>query len=463
MILVFTHKVSNSLHYVLKEIFVNQFNLNFEITQDKIHYSQASADIKIHYTEENILDFEGHWVPNSNFLFTENFQNIDIENDLPTGIIQFPKNKTIDNAYESICKILSIHNDLKTESENFSNRRVYFPIDSPLGFDLFAHVFAFIANVEESVARSKTKDIDKNGRFNAKNLNFVKQNMHLLPMADLAVERLREFIGLCPSKENNFCIIPTADIDQCFQFKGKSLKKFVGGGIKHPSTLWDRFEYLFTSKDHFAPSNALFKFLEKHEKARIFWLCNLKETEKNKQISRENKDLKLEIEQSKHHAHIGLHPSYQDLDQQKIYQEEKEWLEKTANTNIAHSRQHYVHFELPETYIELEAIGITDDWSMGFANTIGFRNGSTLPVKWFNIFDQKEHHFTIHSFSIMDVTCKNYLKLNLFYSIQLGESLKQIIQETNGQFTFIIHNESLSEKEGWKGWRKTFHSWASNI
>jgi hypothetical protein len=63
----------------------------------------------------------------------------------------------------------------------------------------------------------------------------------------------------------------------------------------------------------------------------------------------------------------------------------------------------------------------------------------------------------------MDVTCKNYLKLNSFYSIQLGEALKQIIQETNGQFTFIIHNESLSEKEGWKGWRKTFNSWASNI
>lgn len=463
MILVFTQKVSNCLHYVLKEIFVNRFHQQFEITQDQNHYLQASSDIKIYYTEYQISDFEGHWVPNSNFLFTENFQNLNIKKDLPTGIIQFPKNKTIDKTYDNICNILSIQNDLTTESESFSKRRVYFPIDSHLGFDIFAHVFALIANVEECLLRSETMDSDKNGRFDTKNLNFVKQNMHLLPMADLAIERLREFIGLSPSKENNFCIIPTADIDQCFQFKGKSLKKFVGGGIKHPVTLWDRFEYLFTRKDHFAPSNDLFKYLEIQEKSRLFWLCNLKETEKNKQISRENTDLTLEIEQSKYHAHIGLHPSYQNFDQQKIYQEEKDWLEKTAKTNITHSRQHYLHFELPKTYIELESIGITDDWSMGFANTVGYRNGSSLPVTWFNIFDQKERNFTIHSFSIMDVTCKNYLKLNSFYSLQLGTLFKQIIQEINGQFTFIIHNESFSEKDGWRGWKKTFNSWASNI
>ena len=55
------------------------------------------------------------------------------------------------------------------------------------------------------------------------------------------------------------------------------------------------------------------------------------------------------------------------------------------------------------------------------------------------------------------------LKLNLFDSINLGNSLKQIIQQINGQYTFIIHNESYSEKDGWKGWRTTFNSWASTI
>jgi len=31
-----------------------------------------------------------------------------------------------------------------------------------------------------------------------------------------------------------------------------------------------------------------------------------------------------------------------------------------------------------------------------------------------------------------------------------------------GNFTFIAHNESLSESAGWKGWTNVFDSWATN-
>lgn len=463
MILVFTNKVSNSLHYILKEIIVNQLHQSFEITQNKSHYLQASADIKIYYTENQIPDFEGYWVPNSNFLFTENFISINPKNDLPIGIIQFPKNSIIDSALDNICKILSINNELKNKTTEFSNRYVYFPISSPLGFDVFAHVFALIANVEESLIQFQKKHWDKHGRFETNQLNLVQNNMHLLPMADLAIQRLEQYLGLCPSKEKKFCVIPTADIDQCFQFKGKSLKKFIGGGIKHPSTLPNRIEYMFTRNDHFSPSKSLATFLAKNPKSQIFWLVNSTETDKNKQIPRENADFQSEIKNSKSYANLGIHPSYQNSKNHKIYQEEKNWLEHVTNENIENSRQHYLHFELPQTYLDLESMGIKHDWSMGFSNTVGFRNGSSIPVKWFNIFDNKEHELSIHSFSIMDVTCKNYLKLNLFDSIILGNSLKQIIQQINGQYTFIIHNESYSEKDGWKGWRTTFNSWASTI
>lgn len=461
MILVFTNKVSNSLRYILKEIIVNQLHQSFEITHNKSHYLQASADIKIYYTENQIPDFEGYWVPSSNFLFTENFTSIDPKNDLPIGIIQFPKNSIIDSALDNICKILSINNGLKNKTTEFSNRYVYFPISSPLGFDVFAHVFALIANVEESLIQFQKKHWDKHGRFETNQLNLVQNNMHLLPMADLAIQRLEQYLGLSPSKEKKFCVIPTADIDQCFQFKGKSLKKFIGGGIKHPSTIFDRIEYIFTGNDHFSPSKTVSSFLANNPKSQIFWLVNSKETDKNKQIPRENADFQREIERSKSCANLGIHPSYQNSNGNKIYQEEKNWLEHITNVNIEHSRQHYLHFELPKTYLDLESMGIKHDWSMGFSNTVGFRNGSSNPVKWFNIFDNKEHELSIHTFSIMDVTCKNYLKLNLFDSIILGNSLKQIIQQINGHYTFIIHNESFSEKDGWKGWRNTFNSWAS--
>ncbi len=463
MILVFTHKVSNSLHYVLKEIFVNQWNLNFEITQDKNHYLQASANIKIHYTEENIFDFEGHWIPNSNFLFTPDFSQINTQNDMPIGIISYPKNEIIDNAYQKICEILTIENDLKMGSEEFSFRKVYFPMPSTIGFDVFAHAFALMANVEEVLMQYTGGQKDKHGRFDTKQLKFVQQNMHLLPMADIAINRLQEYLNIKVERNNTFQIVPTADIDQCFQFQGKSIVKFIGGGFKHPSTLKDRIKYVFNKQDKFAPSKTLSTILGNHANSKIFWLCNAKETNKNKQISRENSNLHHEINESKTYANLGIHPSYQNELCYEIYKEELNWLENIAQLKIENSRQHYLHFKLPQTYTDLESLGIKHDWSMGFSQTIGFRNGSTIPRKWFNILDNSEHSLTIHSFSLMDVTCKNYLKLNSLHTNILSNSIKQIVKSINGNFCFVIHNESLSETDGWEGWRETFNTWASNI
>lgn len=462
MILVFTHKVSNSLHYVLKEIFVNQCQTNFEITQSENHYLQSSAPIKIYYTEKKINDFEGHWVPNSNFLNTEDFNQINLLTDLPIGLVKFPKSQNVDNAYQNICNILHIQNELTGDSEH-SLRKVYFPIESEIGFDVFAHVFSLIANIEETITPHNSENTDSQGRFDASKLQFVQNNMHLLPMADIAIQRLIQFTGIRPSKEKKFEIIPTADVDQCFQFQGKGILKFIGGGLLHPSTLTNRIRYIFKREDQFIPSITLKEILGRNKHSRIFWLCNQKQNSKNKQISRENKDLQNEIKESVHYSQLGYHPSFQNNDLEIQYREEKEWLEKISGMSIYHSRQHFLNFKLPETYSILEKIGITDEWSMGFSHSIGFRNGTTNPVKWFNVLQQKETNISVHSFSIMDVTCKNYLKLNSFSAIQLAISIKQIIQELNGNFCFILHNESMSETEGWKNWKNTFTTWASSI
>ncbi len=462
MILVFTHKVSNSLYYVLKEIFVNQCQVNFEITQSQSHYLQSSSPIKIYYTENEMIDFEGHWVPNSNFLFTEDFSKINLKTELPIGLIQFPKSEIMDNAYQNICNILNIDNELKINTTH-SLRKVYFPLESKLGFDVFAHVFALIANVEETLAEKTAKNTDLHGRFDASKLTFVQEKMHLLPMADIAIQHLFNYIGLCPSKEKNFSIIPTADVDQCFQFKGKGFITFFGGAIFHPSTLADRMKFILKREDQFKPSITLKSILGGNKNSRIFWLCNEKTTSKNKQISRGNTSFHLEITESQQYAQVGYHPSFQHENLEITYREEKQWLEQTLGMKICSSRQHFLNFKLPQTYTVLENIGITDDWSMGFAHCIGFRNGSSKPVKWFNVLEQKETDITVHSFSIMDVTCKNYLKLNSFSANSLATSIKQIIEEINGNFCFIIHNESMSESDGWKGWTNTFKSWASNI
>lgn len=464
MILVFTHKVSNSLHYVMDHIFSKQWGETYEITQDENHYKNSHANFKIHYTNVDLIGIEGHWVPNSNFLFFDNSGAINPKKDMPIGIVKFQKNKTIDDNLNQIFELLSIDNQsINLKNNSFSERKVYFPIESKIGFDVFAHVFALIANVEEVILSQETHATDEYGRFETSQLKYVQENMHLLPMADIAIQHLQDYLKIKPKNLKQFQIIPTVDVDQCFQFQGKSAKRFWGGFVAHPKTAWNRIQFLMTKNDKFKPSITLKSLLSQNRNSRTFWLCNSKTSSKNKQISRENTDFQHEITLSKTYSKVGLHPSFQNENQSTIFNDEKEWLEKTTGETMVHSRQHYLHFSLPKTYETLEKIGIKNDWSMGFSNTIGFRNGTTFPVQWYNILENKTTNMTTHSFSMMDVTCKNYLKLKSFSAIQLSHSIKQIIYQSKGNFCFIVHNESLSETEGWQGWKKTFEKWESTI
>jgi hypothetical protein len=52
------------------------------------------------------------------------------------------------------------------------------------------------------------------------------------------------------------------------------------------------------------------------------------------------------------------------------------------------------------------------------------------------------------------------MKLDPEQAIAVGASLKNSIRLFGGTFCFIIHNESLSESQGWNGWTSVFKSWA---
>jgi hypothetical protein len=147
----------------------------------------------------------------------------------------------------------------------------------------------------------------------------------------------------------------------------------------------------------------------------------------------------------------------------EIYSEEKNWLSQISQQTIIHSRQHYIHLPLPKTYQILSKMKIEQDWSMGFNDNVGYRSGSSIPYFWFDIYENEKTNLIVNPFSIMDVSCKNYLKINGFQANQLGNLFKQTIQYYKGNFCFIFHNESVSETDGWEGWKNTITSWASHI
>jgi hypothetical protein len=463
MILVFTHKVSHALQYVLEEIFSNHFHVKFEITNNLEYYQSTQNVLKLKYTPLNNSELDGLWIPNSEFL-NKNFQEInDINSFSKIDWIPMKKDEIFDSTFMEMLKLINLENNNFKIHDQYSLRPVYFSFKSEMGFDVFSHVFLLLSNLEEIILSKESKNLDKFNRIQSHQLSFVKNQMHLLPMVEIAIDRLKDFLKIEFIEKREFKIIPTADIDQCFRFKGKPIYQILGGAVKNPKSLVPRILSLFSKTDSFTPSETVQSILYKNSNSKIFWLCNKKQTRLNKQAKRNNKEFQNEIAQSLNYSKIGIHPSYQISKEIEIHGEEKNWLENISEQKIVHSRQHYIHLKLPETYQNLEKINIENDWSMGFNDNIGYRSGTSISYFWFDIYGNKKTNLLIHPFVIMDVSCKNYLKINSFQANYLSNLLKQQIQYLSGNFCFIFHNESVSETDGWEGWKNTIETWASNI
>ena len=463
MILVFTHKVSHALQYVLEEIFSRHFHVKFEITNNQEHYQSATNTLKIKYTPLNDSELEGLWIPNSEFL-NRNLNEInDVNLFSKINWIPMKKVEIIDSTFIELLNLLNLSNENFKLYENYSLRPVYFPMKSEMGFDVFSHVFVLLSNIEEIILSKDSENLDKYKRIKSNKLSFVKNQMHLLPMVEIAIERLKDFLKLEDIEKREFQIIPTADIDQCFRFKGKPIYQILGGAIKNPKTIVPRILSLFSKTDSFTPSETVQTILSQNPNSKIFWLCNRKQSKLNKQAKRSNVEFQNEILQSVHYSEIGIHPSYQLNKEIEIYNEEKNWLANISQHKISNSRQHYIHLTLPKTYQILEKVNIQNDWSMGFNDNIGYRTGTSLPYYWFDISTNEKTNLIINPFVAMDVSFKNYLKTSSFQANQLGNLFKQSIKQYKGNFCFIFHNESASETDGWEGWKNTIISWASPI
>ena len=56
----------------------------------------------------------------------------------------------------------------------------------------------------------------------------------------------------------------------------------------------------------------------------------------------------------------------------------------------------------------------------------------------------------------MDVTMRDYLRLNGEQSLEIIGNLIRTVKSVNGEFISLWHNESLEQTGRWLGWRRIF-------
>jgi peptidoglycan/xylan/chitin deacetylase (PgdA/CDA1 family) len=142
---------------------------------------------------------------------------------------------------------------------------------------------------------------------------------------------------------------------------------------------------------------------------------------------------------------IGLHKSLRD----SSLSEEMKLLDK----NIRGQRYHFLKFNLPKAWEELEAARLKLDSSLGFSEDFGFRNSYGLPFMPFNIKEQ-------HVYNLIEVPM-NVMDGNFFYQNKtVVQAEKELIDwldrnKENVIFTLNFHN-NFFDNMLYKGYDKLY-------
>lgn len=339
----------------------------------------------------------------------------------------------------------------------------FFKSDDDLGFDVFAAAFYLLSRYEEYLPHEK----DLYGRYAHTNSLAYQQNFLHLPLVNVWIEQLKQcLLQRFPTLRFHpqpFSFTPTYDIDIAFNYKGKGLLRNIKGlfadafRLDFAAIVKRKFVLFFGAKDPADVYDALHQLHETHQQKPIyFFLVADKQSGYDKNISIHSKQLQRLIKKTAREATVGLHPSWKSGDDVSLLKEEKSFLQSIIHQPVTKTRQHYIRMQLPETYRQLIATGIQDDYSMGYGSINGFRASYCLPFRWFDLSNNQITKLTVHPFCFMDANA------NFEQHLSPEAAAKELVQyyyavkSVNGNLITVFHNHFLADTKQWKPWKNFY-------
>ena len=429
MIYIYSHTITSRLEYTLEVVFKAILQIDYKIV-DKETFKESIEFPRINYSNEKLED--AIWMQPHSLLF---------ETEIKPQDIAVTHKKKIPYFF------------LTNEIADFK-------------FDILASSFYMLSRYEEYLPFFE----DEHGRFTAHESLAYKANFLQKPVVHLWAKQLRDIIlkqkpnFLFPTRI--FTQLNTLDIDIAYSFKGKSLKRQLGGFVKSIFTfnfldLRNRISYFFGEKDPYDTYALIKKIQESSNADTLFFFQVGKQGVYDKNLSI-NKVMRKLITEVSNYAEIGIHPSYQSNSQLDIVSEEKKSLDLVLGKLVTKSRQHYLKMTFPTTYENLISIGIMEDYTLGFPDEIGFRAGMAIPFPFFNLETDERRPLTLVPFQIMEGTLIDYMKATPKEALLQIDDMKKIVQDCNGQLVTIFHNSSLTDKNEFKGWLDIYKTLLNN-
>lgn len=423
MLLIYTPHITNRVRYIFKYILLDIIGLDeIKFTDNKEEFLKYT-DYKINYSLQ----------PFSDELFFAAKQLL-----FETGIKSFEV-----NVFE------------------WNNHKAFFPVgkNSFLPFDIFAASFYLITRYEEYLPTI----YDKHDRFDAHESLAYKNNFLKLPLVNLWASLLKNILAerypTLKFKQNKYNYISTIDIDNAFAYREKGITRILGGYVRSLTQL--NFKeiakrtkvYLKKLKDPYDTYDYIRYLEKKYNPKTIYFFLVADYGVNDKNVPIQSKVFRTLIKSIADTSAVGVHPSYGSNKSPEILAIEISRIEKAVNRHITKSRQHFLKLQFPTTYRILQDIDITDDYTMGYANEVGFRASTCTPFNFYDLDLELETKLKIHPFQVMDATLNLYMKLSPEEVMPIIKPMIDEVKKVNGTFVSLWHNETLCDEKQWMGWK----------
>jgi peptidoglycan/xylan/chitin deacetylase (PgdA/CDA1 family) len=350
-----------------------------------------------------------------------------------------------------------------------------------LGLDVFGSAFFMMSRYEEMVL----SDADLYDRFPALSSFAYKSQLLTRPIIDEYVEILWAAIKqVWPSmarKTERGQVMVSCDVDrpfdpsiQNYSYLLKSSVKdiFVNNRVK---SSYRKVENYFRSKkddyslDNYYTFDWYMDMCERYDhKTTFYFISNGSgKTYDGWYRLRDNRIQRLIKKVGSRGHEIGMHGSYYSYLDSELLKIERDELCKTCRAlnvddSVSGNRQHYLRWKTPITLQALEAAGFEYDSTGGYAETPGFRYGTSRTFKMWNWEKCAPSLLYQRPLIAMDVSLigESYLGISdLEEALDMVKILKNRSIKYGGNFVLLWHNSSLTEE--WQRW--LFKNILSNI
>ncbi|WP_121665687.1 polysaccharide deacetylase family protein [Mesonia aquimarina] len=321
---------------------------------------------------------------------------------------------------------------------------------SDLPFDIFSASFYLLSRYEEYLPHVK----DEKGRYPSSESFLVKEEIIDQPLVDLwafkFLEILKERFPNLEHKIKPFQNKNILAVAEVFKYKKKGIVRSVGASLRdffrlNFSDFIERLKVLtFLKRDPYDVYDDIIAF-SKQENLRWSFMFQLSNYSiYNKNISYHKVKYHALIKSMADYGPIGLLPGYEAISSLKVLKREKKRWEAIVNRPLKNTLVNDYDINLPNLYNNFDKLEIARDFSMSYADVIGFRAGTCTPFLFYDINFERISPLVIEPIAFNSQVLE---KLSYFEVKKTLETIQEKVKKVGGDLVLIFKNSDFEDEQ----------------